>query len=100
MKISRILLFVFGGLGLLIIGCLIGISLPIGSWGWQAMPMMGWDSHMVGGFAPRLFLGLRWLIMPLFWLGPIAGIVALIVVLTRRNTPPPPPPPTPPAAAE
>lgn len=87
MKASKWLWYVLGGLGLVALGCLIGFGLRSTSIGWGIMPMMGtWNGHMVGWRTPGLFLGLRWLIIPIFWLGPIAGIVALILVLTRRNT--------------
>lgn len=89
MKTSKWIWFVLGGIGLVALGCLIGFGLRTADIGWRAMPMMGsWSGHMVGWRTPGMFFGLRWLFMLLFWLGPIAGIVALILVLTRRNAPP------------
>ncbi len=93
MKMSKWIGYVLGGIGLVALGCLIGFGLRSAPIGWHVMPMMGtWAGHMDGWRTPGMFFGLRWLIMPLFWLGPIAGIVALILVLTRRNAPPATPP--------
>ena len=95
MKQAKWLWYVLGGLGLVALGCLIGFGLRFAPIGWHVMPMMGtWDGHTVGWHRPGMFLGLRWLLMPLFWLGPIAGIVALILVLKRRNAPAAAPPAT------
>ncbi|MBN1311456.1 MAG: hypothetical protein JXB30_08555 [Anaerolineae bacterium] len=104
MKKTTMLWLVLCSIALVALGFLIGISLPIGSLGWRATPMMAdWDGHMMGSWdghmmdwhTPRSFFGLGWLLTPLFWLGPLAGIVALFVVLARRNTPLPTPMPAP-----
>lgn len=93
MKTSKWIWYVLGGIGLLALGFVIGFSARSGDFGWRVMPMMGaWGGHMSGWRTPGMFFGLRWLIMLLFWFGPIAGVIALILILVRRNTPPATPP--------
>lgn len=89
MKSSKWIWYVLGGIGLVALGCLIGVGLRSANVGWRVMPMMGtWPGHMVGWRTPGMFFGLRWLLMLLFMVGPIAGIIALILVLVRRNASP------------
>jgi hypothetical protein len=96
---NKTIWLVLGGIGLVLIGIVLGLLLsggilalrvPRGDVFVQPFaygPMMrGWNNHMMGLWGwPRPFLGLRWLVMALFWLGPIAGIVALIIVLAGRK---------------
>lgn len=93
MKSLKWLWIVLGGIALVALGFLIGFGLQGAPIGWRAMPMMGaWNGRFIGMHAPGMFFGLRWLMMLIFWLGPLAGIVALILVLTRRSAPPATPP--------
>lgn len=96
---NKTIWLVLGGIGLVLVGIGLGFLLGGGMLALRApmgdafiqpfaySPMMrGWNSHMMGLWGwPRPFLGLRWLVMALFWLGPIAGLVALIIVLAGRK---------------
>jgi hypothetical protein len=87
-----------GGIGLVVAGIMIGFLLSGGMLALRPprvaefiqpfaySPMMG--RHMMSFWGrPYLFWGLGWLVMALFWLGPIAGIAALIIVLAGRKKP-------------
>ena len=96
---DKALWFILGGIGLVIVGIVIGFLLGGGMLAWRFPradvlpqpsaygPMMRhWDNHMMGFWGwPSPFSSLRWLIMALLWLGPIASIVALIIVLAGRK---------------
>lgn len=92
MKNLKWLWFILGAIVLVALGFAIGFSLHFAPIGLRVMPMMGANGRFIGMRAPGLFFGLRSLFMLIFWLGPVAGIIALIVVLTRRNVPPSTPP--------
>ena len=98
MKKSNILWIVLGGIVLVVLGFLAGFALNGGfAGGLHPITMMrSYPYHtrgFVGGFGfPWLPMGLGGLLMLVFWLGPIAGIVALIIVLARRPALPQPQP--------
>jgi hypothetical protein len=101
MKKATILWLILGGIALVAVGLLIGLFLPTPALGWHSMSMMRpFDGHFFGGYMPMTGFGLRWLILPLFCIGPIAGILALILVLARPHTAAPPAPPAPSAPPE
>lgn len=103
---SKIIWFILGGVGLVAVGFLIGISLSTGEWAacnprlvsygslrqpWEGHMMQPWGNPTMNNW--RLlgpFLGWGWPWMVLLWLGPLLGIAALIIALTRRQAPQPP----------
>ncbi len=97
MKKSNVVWFILGGLTLVALGFAVGYFTHGGLRPALVRPMMAGGLYM-GGF-PFLFMGIRWLFGLVFWLGPLAGIVALIIVLTRRS-PAAPAQPAAPAPAE
>lgn len=103
MNRTRWIWIALGGIALLAIGLLIGLTLTAGGahiagWGYPTM-MGGWPGAHMGswgmmhsGFGWGIFPFFGWLMMLLFLLGPIAGIAALIIVLRRPAQSPPTPP--------
>ena len=103
MKRTSIIWYVLGGLVLIALGFVVGYALNGGFLRGAAVAgtMMPYARGFRGAAMPGMFMGglgfgLGWLMMLIFWLGPIAGILALIIVLARR--PAAPPPAVPPAA--
>jgi hypothetical protein len=103
-KKSNIIWFILGGLALIVLGFVVGYMLHGGFTAatvagrfapYGAMPhMSGFVARgAVGGFPFLGFgLGLALLGGLIRWLGPIAGIVALVIVLTRKPAAAPAPP--------
>ncbi len=107
MKRTSIIWYILGGLALIALGFLAGYALNGGFTRVAAAPgtMMPYARGFRTTVMPGLFLGglrfgLGWLMMLIFWLGPVAGILALIIVLARRPAAPSVPvvPPAPPVA--
>lgn len=96
MKRTSIIWYILGGLVLIALGFVAGYALNGGFTRVAAVgagTMMPYARGFRGAVAPGMFMGglrfgLGWLMMLIFWLGPVAGIVALIIVLARRPAAP------------
>jgi hypothetical protein len=85
MKRTSVLWYVLGAVVLILLGFAAGYLLNGGLIG-----RGGFAMHTVGRgmFMPRVFFGGLFLLGALIrWIGPLAGILALILVLTRRPAP-------------
>jgi hypothetical protein len=106
MKRTNIIWYILGGLVLIALGFVAGYALNGGFTraAVGAGTMMPYARGLRGAAVPGMLMGglrfgLGWLMMLIFWLGPVAGIVALIIVLARRPAAPVAPPVAPVEAA-